>query len=80
LDSHKEGLEDKEFFKVEEKLNPAEMCTEDGGMFQMFHIEGDNDDEGIFIRLCSWSTNGKHEAFNKLIGRKVKITVETIDE
>ena len=65
---------------IRETLNHKDMITEDGGMFHSFSAMVDPfEDNGIYVRFCSWDENGKHEEFNKFINRKVKITIETID-
>jgi hypothetical protein len=33
----------------------------------------------MFVRLQSWDDDKKHVEIRKFIGRKVKITVETVD-
>ena len=41
--------------------------------------EQSDDDNGMFIRIQSWDENKKHKEFKTFMGRKVKITIETID-
>ena len=65
---------------IEEVLDAKYMDNEDGGQFHSFSVNNNPDEEnGIYVRLCSWDENGNHEEFNKFINRKVKITIETID-
>lgn len=39
-----------------------------------------DEENGLMVRLTSWDVNSKHVDMNKLIGKKIKITIETIDE
>lgn len=39
--------------------------------------EGEN---GVFVRLHSWSDTGEHPEIEQFRGQKVRITVETVDE
>lgn len=66
---------------IEAELKPNEMETEDGGQFGFFQVsQNDEEENGIYVRFCSWDDTCKHEEFSQYIGRKVKITIETIDD
>ena len=43
-------------------------------------VEFDDDDSHLSVRLHSWDEECVHGEFNKFYGKKVRITVETIDE
>jgi hypothetical protein len=61
-------------------FNEDEIEIEDGGQSKMFVAVEDGDlDNGLFVRVCSWDEDEQHTDFNKFVGRKVKITIETID-
>lgn len=55
--------------------------TEDGGCAKIVTIvdEADDSEDGLYIRVISWSKSKEHPEFDKLIGKKVKITIEEID-
>jgi hypothetical protein len=61
--------------------------TEDSGYAQIMDIVPDIDnmecpddnDNGLFVRLQSWDETKQHIDFNKFIGKKIKVTIETID-
>lgn len=73
-------MTDKFEIEFEVKLKEKDVDTEDGGQAKIIDIVNDsNDENGIFIRLHSWDENREHLDFNKLIGRKVKIKIETLD-
>jgi len=48
---------------------------EDGGQAVYVQID-DGNDQGFFVRLHSWVN---HEQINKLLGKKIKITIEVIE-
>lgn len=65
---------------IETELIHNQMETEDGGQFGCFNVSQDDDIEnGIYVKFCSWDDTCKHDDFSQFIGRKVKITIETID-
>ena len=69
----------KETHIIDCHFNSDEIDTEDGGQAKIFTISEDDLDNGMFVRICSWDKNGKHDEFNKFVGRKIKITIETIE-
>ena len=61
-------------------INKENTDVEDGGQAIITHItEPTNTDNGMFIRIQSWDEQLKHEEFKKFEGRKIRITIETID-
>lgn len=60
-------------------LRGDEINTEDGGQAKIFTASPDDNENGLFINICSWDENKEHTDFNKLIGKKIRITIETID-
>ena len=70
----------KEIHIIEETLHFGEMDKEDGGQFNGFTVNNaPAEDNGMFVKLCSWDDNMEHTELNKFVGRKVRITIETID-
>jgi hypothetical protein len=64
----------------EKKLNTEEMTKEDGGQAMIFTIsEPFEEENGMFVRIQSWDENKEHKELKKFEGRKVRITIETID-
>lgn len=59
-----------------------ETYTEDGGCAIIGDISG-SEDEGLFVRIQSWSENPTHghahDAIRSLAGKRVRITIETLD-
>ena len=56
---------------------------DDGGCAKIATLADPNDKsfEGCFFRFQSWSEDGSdHELFECFEGRKVRVTIETIDE
>lgn len=39
-----------------------------------------SDEDGLFVRLQSWSDDGTHEDWKKFAGKKVRVTVEVEPE
>lgn len=69
-------------FVINDIVNPITVDVEDGGQAKIFHADGIDTDEsenGVFVRIQSWDENCIHANFNKLLGRKIKITIETVD-
>lgn len=61
-------------------LKHEHMDEEDGGQYHAFNISQDDEEEnGIYVKFCSWDDKCKHLDHDKFINRKVKITIETID-
>ena len=56
----------------------GEPDRDDGGraLIQQFD---DAADDGLFVRLQSWSEKKEHPAMEALIGKRVRITVEVVD-
>ena len=65
-------------FSIEQKIDKLDVGIEDRGAFRHVLISED-DDNGMFFDFKSWNDNGEHLEFDKFIGRKVRITIETID-
>ena len=70
----------KAFLSFEDNLNIKDLEIEDGNQFKCFHIDlTEGEDNGMYIKLCSWDENLEHKNFDQFIGKKVKITIEEID-
>lgn len=39
----------------------------------------DNEFSGVYARIVSWDETKEHKDMAKLLGRKIKVTIETID-
>lgn len=74
---------EKQSFIFGAEIKPDEIETEDGGQAKIITVaplKPDYDDEsGMFVRIQSWDESTKHEQFSRFVGRKVLITIETID-
>ena len=59
----------------------SNLAIEDGGQAMIVDISDDNidDENGLCMTLTSWDENLQHTEFKKFVGRKVKITIETVD-
>jgi len=54
--------------------------TEDGGCAKIAEVcPNDFADEGIFVRIQSWSEKHNHDTLDKLEGKKVRVTIEVVD-
>lgn len=61
-------------------FNEEDIENEDGGCAKIITFDNeDNEMNGMFVRIQSWDETLKHEDFNKFLGKKVRITIETID-
>jgi len=54
------------------------ITEEDGGQAMIAAIEDENVPE-FFVRLQSWSEARRHIVIRSLAGKRVRVTVETID-
>jgi hypothetical protein len=58
----------------------SEVTTEDSGNAKLGVLMDRSDFESdLFLRLQSWDESKRHHQFNEFIGRRVKVTIETID-
>lgn len=48
---------------------------EDGGMAMIVELDPVN---GMFVRLQSWDTRGDHAALRRLVGARLRVTVEIL--
>lgn len=65
---------------IESKIKTTEVDVEDGGQAMIATITEPTDtDNGMFIRIQSWDEQLEHKEFKKFVGKKVRITIETID-
>jgi hypothetical protein len=58
-----------------------ETHTEDSGCAILGDISGE-EDEGLFVRLQSWSESPDGQAHNvirSLTGKRIRVTIETLD-
>lgn len=61
-------------------VDPSEVSVEDSGMAKFFEIEEKPYAmNGMFVKVISWDESLAHTDFNEFIGKKVKITIETIE-
>lgn len=64
----------------EDVLTPDLIDTEDSGMAKIGSIYSPGEDEDpIFVRVQSWDETKRHETFNRLVGKRVRVTVEVLD-
>lgn len=64
---------------VEGRLFRRDVDIEDGGQAMISELTGDAE-EGFFVRMQSWSDTKEHPVMLGLIGKKLRITVEILDE
>jgi hypothetical protein len=65
---------------IKAEFKNEEVDTQDGGQAKIISLCNKPDEEnGMFVQLRSWDENLEHKEFKKFIGRKIKITIETID-
>jgi len=58
----------------------AEPEPEDQKMALIATIYDDNDDNHIFVRIQSYDETREHPVMNQLKNKKVKVTIEIIEE
>ena len=52
--------------------------AEDGGQALIAELAGKGE-TGLFVRLQSWDETKRHEDMSRLMGRRVRVTIEIID-
>lgn len=68
-------------FIHQETLTDAHVQKEDGGqavVIEMDMTDGEME-TGLFVRIQSWDPSKTHGDIRKLFGRKVEVTIRTID-
>lgn len=68
-------------FEVEADHDSEYLDVEDSGCAQIYNLfdPADGEDEGLFVKIQSWSDSGKHPDMDKLKGKRIRVTVEIID-
>ncbi len=61
------------------ELKKKDVSVEDGGQAMVSDPFSTNGDNGMFVRIQSWDEKKKHEDFKKFQGRKIRVTIETVD-
>jgi hypothetical protein len=59
--------------------------TEDSGCAKIAHIcthkdKKEDEENGLFVRIQSWSELAHHPEFEELVGKKVRVTIEILEE
>ena len=62
----------------EEMIKNRCVSSEDSGCALIYEFSND-DESGVWAKVTSWDESKKHIDFNKLLGRKVRVTIETLD-
>lgn len=68
-------------YTTEVNYDPTDLDVEDSGQAQIYSVVDLNDDEedGMFIKIQSWSKSGKHPDMDRLKGKRIRVTVEVLD-
>jgi hypothetical protein len=63
------------------KSKHLSMSVEDNGQAMIAEIYGDDKGmgNGMYARIISWDTTKKHPDMKQFMGRKIRVTIETID-
>lgn len=62
----------------EAQLTAGILDVEDGGAARILTVDHP-DDECFFVRLQSWDETGQHDLLKKLEGKRIRITIETLE-
>lgn len=60
-------------------IDRVDPVIEDGGQAKWAEIN-DGGDDGLFVRIHSWSVQCQHPEFDALVGQKVRVTIEVVDD
>jgi hypothetical protein len=58
----------------------AQSHTEDQGMARIMEIPGADPDQGVFVRIQSWHKLGLHAEMDHMEGRRIRVTIEVLDD
>jgi hypothetical protein len=73
----------------EQVMFAEEVDVEDNGCARIFEVgdltadsetEASNQNDGLFVRIQSWSDNAIHTDFDKFVDKRIRVTIETIDD
>jgi hypothetical protein len=56
----------------------ADPESDDGGMAEIVEI-GTDDDDGMFVRIQSWSEEKSHPIIDHMRGKTIRVTIEVFD-
>lgn len=61
-------------------IDPHDTRTEDGHMSRQVDLAPDDEENGLFIRLMSWqSDGGPHPEFEALVGKTIRVRIEVVE-
>jgi len=64
---------------IQLESDAAEVRYEDTSQAAIVEVGTDTDeDEGVFVRVQSWSPSGEHPFIDSLVGRRVQVTIEVM--
>lgn len=69
-------------YETEMDYNPEYLDVEDSGCAKIYSVV-DTDEEdlnGIFVKVQSWYDNGYHPEMDALVGKRIRVTVEILDD
>lgn len=66
-------------WSIEQSILAEEVETEDGGCAKIYNLDPAEQQESMFVRLQSWDSQRLHTTFQRLVGRRVRVTVELLD-
>ena len=68
-------------YTAEADYDPENLDVEDSGCAHIysFYDPTDNEGDGVFIKIQSWSDDGKHPDMDRLKGKRIRVTVEVED-
>lgn len=77
-------MKEKVVFEFYDFINPeVNVSREDGGCALSASVTYDKDglehDKGVFVSIQSWDEDSNHFDFKKLLNRRVRVIIETID-
>lgn len=67
--------------QFERMVQPIDVEVDDDGQSMTIEFggeDGGDDSSGLFVHVKSWSDKKQHDEFNKLVGKRVRVTVEVI--
>lgn len=62
------------------EIDAAEVEYQDSRQAAIVEVNdgGPDDEEGVFVRVQSWSPSSEHPFIDSLVGRRVRVTIEVL--
>ena len=64
---------------MSEKFDRTQVASEDGNRYRGYCLS-DDADNGLYVVIKSWDDNKEHVGMKSLEGKRVRVTIEVLDD